>query len=387
MGNVGMSDRVADIIEGYDRLGVHRTGSPVDDAGAEWLIERLAEAGVRATTDVFDFERLDVADAHVEVSGRRIEGTPLYDGGETDEDGVGGTLVEVGAATTGGKGPETIGYAEVDANPYADLAATRRSSGCAAIVLVPSPDAPLPGCSLLNAPDYESPFGPPVVQLSNEHGAELRAALGRPCRVTVRTRRTDVLVSNVVATVAGTDPGAAPLVVMTPRSSWWESVGERGGGIAVFLEIGRAIAESPCRRTVQFIASTGHELGHLGLDHHLAQHPDLAAGAHAWIHLGANFGAATRTHVIAQSSHDDLGVLLSDTMASATVAPTMVITGAQRPIGEAENIFDAGGRYVSLVGAQELFHHQSDRWPDNIDLDIVTRLAGAVSELAVGLAS
>ena len=48
MSDVGMSDRVAGIVEGYDRLGVHRTGTSVDDAGADWFVERLAEAGVTA---------------------------------------------------------------------------------------------------------------------------------------------------------------------------------------------------------------------------------------------------------------------------------------------------------------------------------------------------
>jgi len=376
--------RVVRIIEGYDGLGVHRTGTAVDEAGVVWFIERLADVGVTATADEFEVERLDVVDAHIEVSGRRIDAVPLFDGGSTEARGVGGTLVDLAAPATDAT-PGTIGSTEVGTNPHAELASIRRATTHAGIVVVPSPDSPCPGLSLLNAPDYTAPFGPPVVQVSNEHAADLRDALGSECTLTAQTRHTPVTVSNVVATVTGADPAAAPLAVMTPRSSWWQSTGERGGGIAVFLEIARAVAATRCRRTVHFVGSTGHELGHLGLEHHLRARPGLAAGAHAWIHLGANFGSAMRTHLIAQASDPEFEHLLSNAMATVEVVPTMVVAGTDRPLGEAENIFDAGGRYVSLVGGQELFHHEDDRWPANVDLDITARLARAMSELAVQL--
>jgi hypothetical protein len=389
MGSEGVGDRVAMIVEGYDDLGIHRTGTAVDDAGADWFVERLAEVGVAAGTDRFEFERLDVIDANVEVDGAQVDGTPLFDGGRTGEHAIGGTLAELATpgVSTSENGTPTIGYAEVATNPYADLATLRRGTDHAAIVLVPNPDAPLPGLSILNAPDYGEPFGPPVIQVSNEHTALFRDAVGRRCDVIVQTRQTTCEVANVVASVPGTVGGAAPVVVMTPRSSWWQSTGERGGGIAVFFEIARAVAAAGCHRTVRFLASTGHELGHLGLEHHLRSEPDLAGGAHAWIHLGANFGATSRTHVITQSSDQEFGTLLAEAVASVDITPTMLVPGTDRPIGEAENIFDAGGRYVSIVGAQDLFHHELDRWPSNVDADLVTRLAVAMSGLAVALAS
>ncbi len=56
---------------------------------------------------------------------------------------------------------------------------------------------------------------------------------------------------------------------MTPRSGWWQCASERGGGIAVWVEILAAVAAAKPARTVNFVASTGHELGHYGLTHYL----------------------------------------------------------------------------------------------------------------------
>jgi hypothetical protein len=59
----------------------------------------------------------------------------------------------------------------------------------------------------------------------------------------------------------------------------------------------------------------------------------------------------------------------------------------QRPRGEARNIYDGGGRYVSLLGGNGLFHHEADRWPDAVDVAKTAKLATAFGALAVALAA
>ena len=70
-------------------------------------------------------------------------------------------------------------------------------------------------------------------------------------------------------------------MVMTPRSGWWSCGSERGGGIACWLEIMRAVHAAKPARDVLFVASSGHELGHLGLDAYMARRPDLVRAARA----------------------------------------------------------------------------------------------------------
>ena len=50
------------------------------------------------------------------------------------------------------------------------------------------------------------------------------------------------------------------------------------------------------------------------------------------------------------------------------------------------NVFDAGGRYISLLGKNPWFHHPDDRWPKTIDLEKIERICRAVLHIARTLA-
>ncbi|MGH7945886.1 MAG: hypothetical protein ACREH8_09385 [Opitutaceae bacterium] len=52
-------------------------------------------------------------------------------------------------------------------------------------------------------------------------------------RVVVLNTRTPVQARNIVLTIPGRDRTRPSVVVMTPRSLWWESTSERGGGLVV----------------------------------------------------------------------------------------------------------------------------------------------------------
>jgi hypothetical protein len=58
-----------------------------------------------------------------------------------------------------------------------------------------------------------------------------------------------------------------------------------------------------------------------------------------------------------------------------------------RPGGEARNIHDGGGRYVSLLGSGPYFHNVADRWPVAVDVAAVSRFSEAFASLAVSLAN
>src|SRR4029077_5136935 len=147
-----------------------------------------------------------------------------------------------------------------------------------------------------NADSFLHPFGPPVLQVSSEDASFLTdcARQDATAVLTAQAERTQAKAFNVTAVVSGTDRSLAPLVVMTPRSGWWRCASERGGGLACWLEIMRAMAALPPTRPFLFFASSGHELGRFGLEAFLARRPELIKSA-TWIHLGANIGAAGGT--------------------------------------------------------------------------------------------
>ena len=65
----------------------------------------------------------------------------------------------------------------------------------------------------------------------------------------------------MIARVAGADAALAPIAVLTPRSGWWHCAGERGGGIAIWLEQrGREVAENLREETREYLASLMEEM-------------------------------------------------------------------------------------------------------------------------------
>ena len=148
-----------------------------------------------------------------------------------------------------------------------------------------------------------------------------------------------------MATIEGADAEAAPLVVMTPKSGWFTCAAERGGGIAVWLALAEHLAGSTPRRTVHLLASSGHELHHLGLVHWLRSHTAIARRAAITLHLGASIGARHAAPRFGASS-EGWHTLVSDALSAEGVdldAVTPLPAGSPGG-GEARNIDEVGGR-------------------------------------------
>lgn len=57
------------------------------------------------------------------------------------------------------------------------------------------------------------------------------------------------------------------------------------------------------------------------------------------------------------------------------------------PRGEPENVHRGGGRYVSIIGNNDLFHNTIDRGVDAVDLNVIERFARTFARVATSLAS
>ena len=57
------------------------------------------------------------------------------------------------------------------------------------------------------------------------------------------------------------------------------------------------------------------------------------------------------------------------------------------PLGEAANIHRGGGRYISIIGNNALFHNTSDRGPEAVDLAVIERFAAAFAVVTKSLTS
>ncbi len=375
-----LEERASHIIEEYDRQGIHRTGTDVDARSARWLAAELERCGLTAQLEEFTLNRVEPQVCRVVSGGRSIEGLPVFDGSFTGASGVSGRLGALG-------GTAEIGLIELPPNAEysVDYEPLRRASRQRAIIVMTKGGRA--GLCPINAGKFREPYGPPLLQVGSEHSEWLRrqSEAGAEAVVIAHVKRKETPALNVVATLKGGNAELAPLVLMTPRSGWWHATSERGGGLVCWLESLRALAASKPSRTVHCVASSGHELGHLGLQHFIERRPELVRAAHVWLHFGANIGARGAPNRI-QTPDDDLEQLAVGAMQAAGLT---VQDKAQRgtvPFGEAGNIHRLGGRYVSLLcPGSPFFHHPADRWPDTVDITAVARYARAFAGLSVKL--
>jgi hypothetical protein len=378
----GVVERISRVIQDYDAQGIHRTGTDVDDASGAWLLEQARGAGATAEVGRFRLSRVDVRTCAVRAASRSIEGLPLFDGGFTPAEGVSGRIGSLDSSAE-------IALVDLDGpailSEGRSLDAVRRGSRHRAVVGITRGSQP--GLTPMNAERFAEPYGLPVVQVASTEGAWLHELAARGERVTLvaHVDRGDETAGNVTATVRGARPELTPVVVITPRSGWWHCASERGGGIACWLETIRAAAGARSARTIEFVASSGHELGHLGLEAFIAERRALVKNAAAWVHLGANIGAAGGRMRL-QASDDQMEERAAAALARTSTSVADRVPRGTVPAGEARNIHIGGGRYVSLLGSGPYFHSLADRWPIAVDAAAVARYAAAVADLAISLA-
>ena len=380
-----LEQRLASVVEAYDGQGNHRSGTDVDHMSAEWLVGCAKRLGVEAALEPFALDRLDPQSCFLRVADRCIGGVPLFDAAFTGSEGVRGRLGALGSdAEIAVAETEPFTLMEPQREQSDAVAAARRSRHKAVVLLT---RGSRPGLFLLNALSFMKPCGPPMLQVSSIESQWLKeqAAARAPATLVAAVRRTVTHAFNVTATIAGSDPGLPPLVIMTPRSGWWQCASERGGGLACWLEAMRVLARATPARDCLFLACSAHELGFLGIDAYLDTRPALIRRASHWIHFGANIGSPRQDNLVHAS--DDtverwvVGLMENEGLTVSATAGSGVI-----PRGEAGAVHRGGGRYVALVCGTEVFHHAADRWPDAVDVALLARYARAFADGALQLA-
>ena len=354
-----------------------RTGSPGDRATDQWLVGELNSLGLSPTVPEYPFNQPNIRSSWIEVGTERIPAVPMYDTAD----------MQVDFSARAGEDLLILPCAPQNQHPSTKAVLKARSQGhVKAIIAMSSAETVAPGLALVNSESFKTPVHLPVLQVSSENSHMLRSALEKqaPIRCHLHIEREQTVATNVEVRIAGEKPDAAPWIVMTPKSSWWTSTAERIGGIVVWLALARTFSQRPPQHPVVFTANSGHELSHLGMEHFLKTNTDWVAGAAGWLHLGANFAArGGRAHLQA-SAQADLDALLTALAEHGIHNCTQTPIG-KRPLGEARNVHDQAGRYISIVGSNEWFHHPDDRHPKSVDTEQTVRFVRAFVDLARAL--
>lgn len=372
----------ARLLAEWDRMGWHRTGTAGDAASLAWLDAAVHGLGLHAAHQPVPLQCRTDVQAYAESEGVRLDGMSLFDapgtagpvdGGLTRLDEATGADARIGLVTIR---PDA---ATIEGAPFAAL---RRGVACDALVACClSGDGEL---APINALEFMQPYGPPTLQLARQHAPVLEAWERKRQRVRVVidvAHRPAVSANLIVRSGAPTTDGPA-LLVMTPRTSWHESTSERGGGLLAWLQVLADLPSvgidmpGPKRQTV-LLATTGHEIGHLGVRTFLgslaaAEKPALA------LHLGANLGALPDTLTLRGDRPADVESMLRALVEAGYPPESIRVAPIESCVGEARDLVGAGIATVSLVGENSLFHSRGDRWPQAVQLARAVAVARAV---------
>jgi hypothetical protein len=377
-----INQRITSLITAYETQGIHRTGTPTDKISADWLTEQIRQTGLKPTQESFPLNRVDLLENHLTLNSHQIEGIPLFDGTFTDAQGIRGQMGPLGSEAP-------LGFTELTPNAAAagPLSEARHQNHHRAIIAITKGGKP--GLCPSNADNFLNPFGPPVLQVSSEYAPQLREAAKNATEATVvaQVKRTPAEAFNVTTLIPGSNRSAPPLIVMTPRSGWWTCASERGGGIACWVELMRALKNTKPARDIIFVASSGHEVGYLGVEAFVAQRPGIVKAAHAWIHFGANIGAAQDPGNTVQSSDNEMEALETEAMTKVSLKVDRRVPHRNIPGGEAGVVHRGGGIYMSIIGRNALFHNPADRGPEAIDAATIAKFATAFTGIAKQLAA
>jgi hypothetical protein len=103
----------------------------------------------------------------------------------------------------------------------------------------------------------------------------------------------------------------------------------------------------------------------------LAGRPSLQVGEHRI--LGANIGAVQDPGNIIQASDDEMESMMAERIAAVGLAIDRRVPRGTIPGREAGVVHRGGGRYMSVIGRNALFHNPADRGPEAVNQNVIAR--------------
>lgn len=282
----------------YEGFGNKRAGGPGDMACGEWLAGELAAAGYAVERQEFAVPYFDAARAELTIGSQTL---PLYAQPiviQTPTGGIEAPIVRVdGAGRWSGVMQGAIALVDLPYARWTTLLAkgvrlpveAAFSAGAAAAVVITN--GPSGQVIALNADGRRPMFAGPLALIAPDDAAAALAEAARSGR------------ARFVITGSG---GQRPafnfvgridrkrgrwLAISTPRSGWFTCAAERGGGIAVWLDLARWAPKAFPDHDLAFICNTGHEYEYLGAAEAMKKIAPPVASTQFWLHLGANVAA------------------------------------------------------------------------------------------------
>lgn len=384
-------------IKTYARQGHHRTGSKVDHQSAEWMKSILENHHIKVGLETFSLLRPVAGKARLVLENkpkpRILFGMPMLNSSDTGDVGLSSRLGNVGEM---GIIPvfnmyvllptKTISGKLILENRAEFHRMLRSRKYPAIIVATHGGKSGLAPFNLSLRHHYQTP----VILVSSAFSnlLEMKAKMEAGIRVITNIKRERANASNVIAKIPGSNPKLKPLVVLTPRSAWWNAAAERGTAIAAWLTLAKRIKQIHPQRTVYFVALTGHELGYMGLKHFITTHPKLVSSAKAWVEIGANIAAAPTAHYYVQASSHRLQRLAEQAFHANHINNAIMVRPHHKPIGAISVLDKHNGQYIAFVGySNDCYHLNCDTWPKAVNMGGELRFTQALIQIVKKLSA
>lgn len=399
------TDAIASDLATYIGFGSKQSGGRGDTACGHWLASELDAAGFKVEKPRLSVPFFDPLDCSIAVGTARASLWPHPIVVPTPPQGLEGPLVRVDSA--GRAGASLAGaIALVDlpynrwssalAKPVRQPVETAFAAGAKAVVVITN--GPTGKLIALNADGRAPMFSGPVGLLAPADAGPFLD--GATTHAAARVKLTGTGGRRPAFNVIGRmDRGIGRwLVVSTPRSGWFGCAGERGGGIAAWLDLARHAPSLLPDHDLAFLCNSGHEYENLGAEESLKAVAPKPDKTDFWLHLGANLAA--------RDWHEGLFGLAplagTDSQRYLVVSPPLLPTarrlfaglpGLESPYpsdklsaGELSAIIAAGYPSVAGIFGLHRFHHVADDDARCVSAPAVAETCAAFRHLLVATA-
>jgi len=363
----GAEARAMRALERYAGFGVKASGGPGDIACGEWIEGELKAMGYACRRQPFETPAYEGEAPTLSIEGAKATLIPQAIVQPTP--GVTGRLFIPGrgqgeiALLVLPFGRWSTAKGEVERRVKAAAAA-----GAKAAVIVTT--GPTGEALALNTPVDTPLFDTPAAVLAPRESEPFVEAAYKGATATFampgRSFRREAF--NVTATL---DRGARKwLVISTPRSGWFTCAGERGSGVAAWLQLVAWASKAKLPVNLALVATSGHEYEYAGGEQFIEHWAPKPADTALWVHLGANVAARDWHERVNQmlplpSADPQRNLLVSSPLLAASKAAFAGLPGLEatyeadpkHAAGELASILKAGYEPVMGVFGSHRYHH------------------------------
>lgn len=362
-------------LERHASFGLKFSAGPGDTATADWIAGRLRGIGYTVEESEFPAPFFVRREARLTAGSASADVYPQAPVVTTTSEGITAPLALVEDDVRDVSGRIALFVAPFGRHaalfPSRGIGETVReiaAAGARGVVIVTT--GPTGEAIALNASE-EGPFVPiPAAILAPKGAAPFveAARAGRSATLVIDGEATRRPSRNVVAHL---ERGRQWIVVSTPRSGWFQCVGERGTGTAAFLEMA-AWARTRFPDLSVFLMNTGgHEYFFAG-SHHVLDEAPPPEDTLAWAHIGA--AIATRDAVerdgewvMLDEADPQRSLMATDAARAAAATAFAGLSGLSEPTpvrpqaGELSTFTDRGYRAAfAVLGVHRWMHTMED---------------------------